>query len=305
MVFAEHSQNLPNIGVVAPGPVTVDPGVPRAEVWGLPWRTDVPGGFPGLAYCIGGRSVFFGGWSPQLLDAEMPAPLWPPQVVQDLTSRYFHEAAVQIGVDETNDFVFGQMHNALRAMLDANLNQVLTAIPLAQLPPPPWPVSASGIEKLEAPLAVQGRPPRSGFFPMNKFSSVPLVIRATRQASFEFGGDDVRKRLMVIPNCHVTRLETALSQGAGRSLSFKRTRVRSLCRRVASWLSLPGPSRAHASHCSRLKVRLGYDLIGTNLVSHLRSNYRVPSTSGSIPRPGKPRPAGFGLVRKMPQQSPP
>ena len=77
MVFAEHAQNLPNIGVVAPGPVTVDPGVPRAEVWGLPWRTDVPDGFPGLAYCIGGRSVFFGGWSPQLLDAEMPAPRWP------------------------------------------------------------------------------------------------------------------------------------------------------------------------------------------------------------------------------------
>jgi len=73
-VFPEHAQNLPNIGVVAPPPVTVDPGVPRAEVWGLPWRTDVSGGFPGLAYCIGGRSVFFGGWSPQLLDAEMPAP---------------------------------------------------------------------------------------------------------------------------------------------------------------------------------------------------------------------------------------
>ena len=63
--------------------------------------------------------MFFGGWSPQLLDAEMPAPLWPPQVVQDLNTRYFHEAAVQIGVDETNDFVFGQMHLALRAMLDA------------------------------------------------------------------------------------------------------------------------------------------------------------------------------------------
>ena len=216
MVFAEHAQNLPNIGVVAPGPVTVDPGVPRAEVWGLPWRTDVPGGFPGLAYCIGGRSVFFGGWSPQLLDAEMPAPLWP--------------AAGRAGPDQQilprsgdpdrsgRDERLCLRANASRAAGDArcrNLNQVLTAIPLAQLPPPPWPVSASGIEKLEAPLAVQGRPPRSGFFPMNKFSSVPLVIRATRQAWFESGGDDVRKRLMVIPNCHVTRLETSLSQGAG------------------------------------------------------------------------------------------
>src|SRR5690349_8254159 len=61
--LAEHVQNLPTLGLAAPGPTTVDPGVARAEVWGLPWRTDVPKGFPGLAYCLGGRSVFFGGWS--------------------------------------------------------------------------------------------------------------------------------------------------------------------------------------------------------------------------------------------------
>src|SRR5882757_3735630 len=107
------------------------------------------------------------------------------------------------------------MHEGLRQLLFAGLGTVAEAIPLAQLPPPPWPVSASGIEKLEAPLAVQGRPPRSGFFPMNKFSSVPLVIRATRQAWSESGGDDGRKRLMVVPNCHVTQLETPNSQGTG------------------------------------------------------------------------------------------
>ena len=120
----------------------------------------------------------------------MPAPLWPPQVVQDLTNRYFHEAAIQIGVDETNDFVFGQMHNALRAMLDAKLEpgshgHSIGAVAVAAIA-----CERIGIEKLEAPLAVQGRPP-AWLFPMNKFSSVPLVIRATRQASFESGGDDV------------------------------------------------------------------------------------------------------------------
>src|SRR3954463_2172803 len=59
--FPEHVQNLPNLGVAAPPPVTSDPGVPRAEVWGLPWRTDVPDGFPGLAYCIGGGAGVFAG----------------------------------------------------------------------------------------------------------------------------------------------------------------------------------------------------------------------------------------------------
>src|SRR5712671_1023329 len=278
MVFAEHAQNLPNIGVVAPGPVTVDPGVPRAEVWGLPWRTNVPGGFPGLAYCIGGRSVFFGGWSPQLLDAEMPAARWPAPVVQALKTKYFHDAAIQIGVDETNDFIFGQMHRALRDLLFNHLNQVLTAIPLAQLAPPPWPVGPTGIEKLEAPLAVQGRPPRSGFFPMNKFSSVPLVIRATRQAWSESGGDDGRKRLMVVPNCHVTQLETPNSQGTGQVTIVHTNQG-----------DIPVPPRgvivlaAGTIEATRIALLsfggvLGYNLIGTNLVSHLRSNYafRLP-----------------------------
>ena len=65
LALPEHVQNLPVLGLNAPGPVTSDPGTPRAEMWGLPWRTDVPKGFPGLAYCLGGRSVFFGGWSPR------------------------------------------------------------------------------------------------------------------------------------------------------------------------------------------------------------------------------------------------
>ena len=80
LALPEHVQNLPMLGLNAPGPVVNDPGVLRAEVWGLPWRTDVPRGFPGLAYALGGRSIFFGGWSPRLLASEMPA-VWPPAIV--------------------------------------------------------------------------------------------------------------------------------------------------------------------------------------------------------------------------------
>jgi choline dehydrogenase-like flavoprotein len=285
--LAEHVQNLPNLGVVAPGPTTVDPGVPRAEVWGLPWRTDVPNGFPGLAYCIGGRSVFFGGWAPELLAAEMPPDRWPPDVTQDLSSKYFGQAAAQIGVEQTNDFIFGPMHLALRQLLFDGLtaNKVASAIPLAALPQPPWPVGATGIEKLEAPLAVQGHPPRAGFFPLNKFSSVPLIIRATRQAWFESGGDDIRKRLMVVPNCHVTRLETSLSQGSGQVVAIQTNQG-----------PIPLPPRgvvvlaAGTIESTRLALESfagsrGYELIGTNLIGHMRSNYtfRLPRAAVSLP----------------------
>ena len=60
--------------------------------------------------------------------------------------------------------------------------------------------------KLEAPLAVQARPEHAGFFPLNKFSAVPLLIKAARVAFSDAPGDDVRKRLMVVPRCHVSRL---------------------------------------------------------------------------------------------------
>jgi len=54
-VYTEHVQNLP-------------PGLDSNEVWGTPWNSDSPQSwnqrFPGLAFCLGGRSVFWGGWSP-------------------------------------------------------------------------------------------------------------------------------------------------------------------------------------------------------------------------------------------------
>ena len=57
--------------------------------------------------------------------------------VADLKARYFDESARQIGVDETNDFIFGELHNALRQQLFDNLGSVAAAIPLSELPPSP------------------------------------------------------------------------------------------------------------------------------------------------------------------------
>jgi hypothetical protein len=75
---------------------------PLFENWGLPWESNVV--FGGLAYTLGGRSLYFGGWSPQYLDTEMHTvpvgaitadTLWPEPVVQDLQVRFFAEAAPQ------------------------------------------------------------------------------------------------------------------------------------------------------------------------------------------------------------------
>src|SRR5260370_31364089 len=50
-LVSEHIQNLSHIGLNAAAPITLDPGIPRERVCGLPWRSNVR--FPGLAYCVG------------------------------------------------------------------------------------------------------------------------------------------------------------------------------------------------------------------------------------------------------------
>src|SRR5207247_197791 len=126
--------NVPNATSIAALRAIGQDRVAQSEVWGLAWHSDVFGGFPGLAYCLGGRSLFWGGWAPQPLDSELAT--WPQAVVNDLNTRYFHEAAEQIGVTETNDFIFGPLHEAMRKqLLDAvNSGRVTDAVTPSQLP---------------------------------------------------------------------------------------------------------------------------------------------------------------------------
>jgi hypothetical protein len=285
----EHVQNLPMLGLGVPGGATRDPGT-QNEVWGLPWISDIP--FPGLAYTIGGRSVFFGGWAPELLESETLA--WPKSVLDDLRvplpdgrPGYFRQASEQIGVTETNDFIFGDMHDALRQRLFDGImaGKVRDAIPLAQLPLHLDGVLAAqrDLMKLEAPLAVQGRAPRSGFFPMNKFSTVPLVMEGSRTATYEAFNDDVKKRLMIVPNCHVQRLETWPSPGGVTVVNILTSQgsVPVLQGGVVV-LALGTIENARLALIS-FPALPNAGLIGTNLMAHLRSNLTIRMPRSSLP----------------------
>jgi choline dehydrogenase-like flavoprotein len=303
VLLPEHVQNLPMMGIAAPGPVQNDPGVVREFVWGLAWQTSVKAGFPGLAYCLGGRSVFWGGWSPQLLHAEMPTTAspqhpnaWPAQLVNELEvpvkplpngqAGYFRQAAEQIGTTETNDFIHGPLHEALRRQLfeGVKAGKVKAAVPFAELPQllDNVPASKQDLFKLEAPLAVQGTPPRSGFFPINKFSSVPLLAQASRAAREESvqgfpsaDGADVRKRLMVVPNCHVVRLITDVANGQAHVTGVLTNQ---------GFIPLPAHGVAVIALGTIESTRVAllsfggitnYPLVGTNLMAHLRSNMAI------------------------------
>ena len=245
----EHVQDLPSFGLANPGvqaPFPPGSALPATrqeliaqgndkkavfEVWGLPWNSIER--FGGLAYTVGGRSLYFGGWSPRYLDTEMPTTptgsvtaetLWPPAAVEDLKARFFLEAAKQTGVSAANDFLNGKLQDFYRQQAFVNYAAIPNTVPLAELPDyvaeapedvtPALQIQLAGAPpgfqeslKLDAPLAVQSLS-RAGFFPFNKFSSVPEGIAAARQAYGESGGNDALKRLMIVPNCHVKSLRT-------------------------------------------------------------------------------------------------
>ncbi len=313
MALPEHQQNLPVLGDV------------ESLVREVPWQADQTLTFAGLRVMLGGRSAFFGGWSPQLLDSskhtEMPRTKWPDAVVQELKNTFLPQAAQQLAVDETNDFIFGQLHEILRQRLAAGIDggKVGDAVPLDDLElhlkiESGTSAATQRLMRLEAPLAVQSKSPRPGFFPFNKFSAVPLIVRSAREAHFEVEkllddrtelgenpareGDDVKKRYMVVPHVRVSRLETA--PGSGGEVRVTKIHAR---RRESdgSETDIQFPVRDGANVVVALgtieSVRLvlnsfsnlpRQDLVGANLMAHLRSNVVIRIPRSSLP-PGLPQ----------------
>src|SRR5215469_2418843 len=335
----EHNQNMPYQG-----------GTPDFR---KPWDSHPALAYPGLMFAIGGRSLAWGGWSPQMLPAEISS--WPASVASDLVNKYFEISSDQIGATDSNDFIFGRLHDALRQQLfqamkiPANVPGAipLTALPdhpavrylnqsatlaaaagasggtVTTVPPPPAPpdsqlrewlgfdpsdttprVDLLNLLKLEAPLAVQART-APGEFPNNKYSAVPTLTKAVRIAAGETGGigteADARKRLMVVPKCHVLDIITETQSdnwvratgvrvqdatGAEQVISLVQPSVDG----QGSVIIALGTIESTRLALSTFKVSLSgraAQRMGTNLVAHLRSNLtiRVPIAALSFLAP--------------------
>src|SRR5438552_2579086 len=254
----EHVRNLSRIGLHAAGPATADPGVPRERVWGLPWRSNV--GFPGLAYCLGGRSLYWGGWSPKLTDADLKN--WPSELQTYLKTNY-NETEKEIGVDPATDFISGDLFDALKSAMEKATKVVPTV---------------DGVEV--APLAVQGSSPAPGIFPFDKYSSAPIFTDAVREAA---GDPDNVRRLFLVPHAHVVKLHN--SNGVINSIELyyngqqKFVPVSPDCAVVLAASSIESTRLALESFPT--------PLMGRNLMAHLRSNttVRIPrSVLGTLPK---------------------
>ena len=267
----------------------------------------------------------------EMLNEEMAA--WPPTVRTALrppspAEGYFAQASRQIGVKETNDFIYGPLHVALRKQLHAGLNTPgndtgftfaqLLDHPAVRYPDPGEPPLTVALLrewlglprtdttpqtvlhelfKLEAPLAVQSTT-LPGFFPTNKFSAIPGLISAARLANKEADGvgaaADARKRLMIVPDCHVQELITETQpdnwvrvtgvrvwqNGTSREILLAPPRNGRQSAAVIALGTVETTRVALTTFQQSLAGRAAQRM-GQNLVAHLRSNLniRVPRTA--------------------------
>jgi hypothetical protein len=247
MLVTEHVQNLSRIGLNAGGAVVVaanaqDPGA-RERVWGTPWRSQTA--FPGLAYALGGRSLYWGGWAPQLTDADLAK--WPDATVGHLKSVY-DDVERETGVFDKTDYISGPLFQELMKRFAA----VASAVP-----------TVDRIE--EAPLAVQAAPPASGLFSFDKWSSAPIFTDAVREAA---GNPDWQRRLFCVPRAHVTKLH--VTNGAVSTIEVwangqqKFLNISPKCAVVLASGTIESTRLAMESFPTTL--------MGRNLMGHLRTN---------------------------------
>ena len=277
-LFPTHIQNLPQrVGGSIGGPQYLrtreDGSGVQNVVWGVPWISNQA--FPGLSYCVGGRSLFWGGWSPRLTADDLAQ--WPPDLVSYLTTASggtpsaYDRTEQEIGVAAEAQYILRhQFHDALLADFQAAI---------------PGVANLTGVE--EAPLAVDASAPGPGLFAFDKFSSANWLVDAVRDDANTNPGLDVSRRLFVVPRTHVTRLNLSGNRVTSIDLVtdgvFKNLPLSPTCTVVVAAGTIESTRLALDS------LGVGSTSFGSpragNLMAHLRSNVtvRIKRTALGLP----------------------
>jgi choline dehydrogenase-like flavoprotein len=197
-LISEHVQNLTNVGNL--GSLVQEDLVEPGQVGGTPFEK-----FVKHHRCVGGKSLFWGGWTPRLVDTDVEkvdadgANLWPDDVREYLFRKPQPDGSVfdgyefierEIGAVPVQDFINGSLYQALETLAQDVITKKRVGSLKAVLPPP---------------IAVQGESPVSGLFSIDKFSSLPLLLDSIREAK---GKPDNESKLFLLPYAEVLKLET-------------------------------------------------------------------------------------------------
>jgi len=246
--------------------------------------------------CVGGKSIFWGGWAPRLTAADLDrldadgARLWPQSVRDylfqtDWPGGYAY-CERETGVYPVQDFINGPLFDALKAraqtVIDDHEVPALDAV-------------------LDPPIAVQGEGPGSGLFSFDKFSSVPLLLDAVRADCERAGANNSQRRLFLVPYAEVLKLQT--SGGRVRQLVValanpayphdrSRARIARLNLNSSAMVILAGNTinstrLALNSFPRPAPLNANGELMGRNLMYHARSNFvwRVKRSALQLPPP--------------------
>lgn len=240
--------------------------------------------------CVGGKSLFWGGWAPPLMNDDQQDDLaqWPGEVRDFLLSpEGYDEVARQIGTDVTTDYIHGPLMDHLLSVAQRVVGD--GAVPRLT-------------RVVEAPIAVHAEGFESGLLSMGKFSSLPLLLDSIREDAESSGGSNANRFLFLVPNAEVLRIDTAEGRATTLVLAVREpsrdVNNPGMVRRIVRFGLSVGAMvclAANAINSTRLALNsfpkpseLGPDLTGKNLMVHVRGNYswrirksalQLPSTS--------------------------
>ncbi|MBS3030329.1 MAG: DUF1080 domain-containing protein [Dolichospermum sp. DET50] len=276
-LISEHIQNLTNVGNVGQfvEEVLFEPG----QVSGTPFEK-----FVKHHRCVGGKSLFWGGWTPRLVDTDVEkvdadgAKLWPDDVREYLFRQPQPDGSVfdgyefierEIGAVSVQDFINGSLYEALKTLAQDVVANNRVASLNAVLPPP---------------IAVQGDSPVSGLFSMDKFSSLPLLLDSIREAK---GKPDTESKLFLVPYAEVLKLETVkgvvtqvvialIDPSAPKDKSKARVvrlNLKSSAMVIIAGNTINSTRLALNSFPHPSQLAPNGELMGRNLMSHVRGNF--------------------------------
>ncbi|MAX39314.1 family 16 glycoside hydrolase [Gimesia sp.] len=289
-LISEHIQNLTRTGDL--GSLVFEPLVGPTSQRQIeePAHYLNAGNLVDHAKCVGGKSLFWGGWTPRLLEdnlrrADSP---WPEEVVDYLFQTGVPPEEIddgypfvewEIGASESTDFIQGDLYNTLLTRAKAVASEVTLG-------------NGNGthlMTPLPPPVAVQGTGPQSGLFGFDKYSSLILLLDAIRR---DHQGDDRNRRLFLVPNAHVTSVtmdqgiatgvRVALVDRIASGVPFDRNAPKTI-RSIENFEINPGGMVVLAGHAIestrialnsfRRPIGVGPELMGRNLMAHVRGNH--------------------------------
>jgi choline dehydrogenase-like flavoprotein/Rieske Fe-S protein len=254
------------------------------------------GNFVKHSRCVGGKSLFWGGWSPRYRAADMQKldqdgdRLWPEGVedylFQNSGQGGYAYAEQEIGVVPVHDFINGPLYAALKSRAEGILSNNQVPSLDAAMPPP---------------IAVQAESPGSGLFSFDKYSSLPSLLDSVREDSELSSGNDAKRRLFMVPSAEVLKLETANGRvtqvvvalaDADHPGDKSKARVVRMDLKSSAMILLAGNtinSTRLALNSFPRPATLGSngELMGRNLMYHVRSNFvwRVRRDALNLPAP--------------------